>query len=213
MIDWDGTPSEYLTPHPTPESGSNVLVPLPGRWSGGYDLCTLLITGYRIRTDDVCAFRDGRGRSRGGGVVCFLRGSYSDSAAATVEYAESAVRGWCPAKVFRSSGNSPIPRRSLPICPTTSGWPIFSAVARPHPNHTVQRLFPHGRWSIRRDKSPVSMGHTTPIRHHATWIVRHSFHPWGMDRTTFPGLWISHEAWVVQLLWPMGHGSYDMYSP
>ena len=28
VVDWDGTPSEYLTPHPTPESGSNVLIPL-----------------------------------------------------------------------------------------------------------------------------------------------------------------------------------------
>ena len=56
VIDWDGTPSEYLTPHPTPESDSNVLIPLPGRWSGGYCLCILLITSYRFRTDDVCAF-------------------------------------------------------------------------------------------------------------------------------------------------------------
>ena len=38
VIDWDGTPSEYLTPHLTPETGSNILVPLPGRWSGGYSL-------------------------------------------------------------------------------------------------------------------------------------------------------------------------------
>ena len=36
VIDWDGTLSEYLTPHLTPEAGLNVLVPLPGRWSGGY---------------------------------------------------------------------------------------------------------------------------------------------------------------------------------
>ena len=36
VIDWDGTPSKYLTPHLTPEAGSHVLVPLPGRWSGGY---------------------------------------------------------------------------------------------------------------------------------------------------------------------------------
>ena len=56
VVDWDGTPSEYLTPHPTPESGLNVLIPLPGRWSGGYCLCILLITSYRIRTDNVCAF-------------------------------------------------------------------------------------------------------------------------------------------------------------
>ena len=76
--------------------------------------------------------------------------------------------------------------------------------------HTVQWLFPHGQWSIRHDKSPVSMGHTTPIQHHATWIVWHSSHPWGMYHMTFPGLWISHGAWVVQLSWPMGHGWYDM---
>ena len=56
VVDWDGTLSEYLTPHPTPESGSNVLIPLPGRWSGGYCLCILLITSYRFRTNDVCAF-------------------------------------------------------------------------------------------------------------------------------------------------------------
>ena len=36
VIDWDGAPSKYLTPHLTPEAGSHVLVPLPGRWSGGY---------------------------------------------------------------------------------------------------------------------------------------------------------------------------------
>ena len=59
VVDWDGTLSKYLTPHLTPESGSNVLIPLPGRWSEGYNLCALLITGYRIQTDDVCAFRDG----------------------------------------------------------------------------------------------------------------------------------------------------------
>ena len=38
VVDWDGTPSEYLTPHLTLETGSNILVPLPGRWSGGYGL-------------------------------------------------------------------------------------------------------------------------------------------------------------------------------
>ena len=38
VIDWDGTPSDYLTPHLTPEASSNVLVPLPSRWSGGYSL-------------------------------------------------------------------------------------------------------------------------------------------------------------------------------
>ena len=38
VIDWDGTPSEHLTPHLTPEMGLNILVPLPGRWSGGYIL-------------------------------------------------------------------------------------------------------------------------------------------------------------------------------
>ena len=38
VIDWDGTPSKYLTPHLTLEMGSNILVPLPSRWSGGYDL-------------------------------------------------------------------------------------------------------------------------------------------------------------------------------
>ena len=48
VADWDGTLSEYLTPHPTLESGLNVLVPLPGRWSGGYCLCIPLITGYRF---------------------------------------------------------------------------------------------------------------------------------------------------------------------
>ena len=48
VVDWDGTPSEYLTPHPTLETGLNILVPLPGRWSGGYCLCILLITGYRF---------------------------------------------------------------------------------------------------------------------------------------------------------------------
>ena len=36
VVDWDGTLSEYLTPHLTPETGSNILVPLPSRWSGGY---------------------------------------------------------------------------------------------------------------------------------------------------------------------------------
>ena len=56
VVDWDGTPSEYLTPHPTPESGSNILIPLPSRWSGGYCLCILLITGYRFQTYNVCAF-------------------------------------------------------------------------------------------------------------------------------------------------------------
>ena len=56
VVDWDGTPSKYLTPHLTPESGSNMLIPLPSRWSGGYCLCILLITGYRFRTDNVCAF-------------------------------------------------------------------------------------------------------------------------------------------------------------
>ena len=56
VVDWDGTPSKYLTPHPTPEVGSNVLVPLPGRWSGGYCLCILLITSYRFQTNNVCAF-------------------------------------------------------------------------------------------------------------------------------------------------------------
>ena len=59
VVDWDGAPSEYLTPHPTLESGSNVLIPLPSRWSGGYCLCIPLITGYRFQTDDVCTFRDG----------------------------------------------------------------------------------------------------------------------------------------------------------
>ena len=48
VVDWDGTPSKYLTPHPTLESSLNVLIPLPGRWSGGYYLCILLITGYRF---------------------------------------------------------------------------------------------------------------------------------------------------------------------
>ena len=59
MVDWDGTPSEYLTPHPTLETGSHILVPLPGRWSGGHCLCILLITGYRFRTNDICAFQNG----------------------------------------------------------------------------------------------------------------------------------------------------------
>ena len=36
VIDWDGAPSKYLTPHLTPEVGLQVLVPLPSRWSGGY---------------------------------------------------------------------------------------------------------------------------------------------------------------------------------
>ena len=36
VIDWDGAPSKYLAPHLTPEASSNVLVPLPVRWSGGY---------------------------------------------------------------------------------------------------------------------------------------------------------------------------------
>ena len=36
VVDWDGTLSEYLPPHLTPEASSNVLVPLPSRWSGGY---------------------------------------------------------------------------------------------------------------------------------------------------------------------------------
>ena len=36
VIDWDGTLSEYLAPHLTPEVSSHVLIPLPGRWSGGY---------------------------------------------------------------------------------------------------------------------------------------------------------------------------------
>ena len=48
VLDWDGTLSEYLTPHLTPEASLNVLVPLPGRWSGGYCLCILLIVGYRF---------------------------------------------------------------------------------------------------------------------------------------------------------------------
>ena len=49
VVDWDGTPSEYLTPHLTPESGSNILIPLPSRWSGGYCSCILLITSYRFQ--------------------------------------------------------------------------------------------------------------------------------------------------------------------
>ena len=48
VVDWDGTPSKYLTPHLTPESSSNILILLPGRWSGGYCLCIFLITSYRI---------------------------------------------------------------------------------------------------------------------------------------------------------------------
>ena len=56
VVDWDGTPSEYLTPQPTLESGSNVLIPLPSRWSGRYCLCILLITGYRFQTDNICTF-------------------------------------------------------------------------------------------------------------------------------------------------------------
>ena len=38
VLDWDGTLSEYLTPHLTLEAGLNVLVPLPSRWPGGYCL-------------------------------------------------------------------------------------------------------------------------------------------------------------------------------
>ena len=38
VVDWDGTLSEYLTPHLTPEASSDVLVPLPSGWSGGYGL-------------------------------------------------------------------------------------------------------------------------------------------------------------------------------
>ena len=56
VLDWDGTPSKYLTPHLTPEASLNVLVPLPGRWSGGYSLCILLITSYRFQTNNVSAF-------------------------------------------------------------------------------------------------------------------------------------------------------------
>ena len=56
VLDWDGTPSKYLTPHLTPEAGSNVLVPLPSRWSGGYCSCILLITGYKFRTNNICSF-------------------------------------------------------------------------------------------------------------------------------------------------------------
>ena len=48
VLDWDGTLSKYLTPHLTPEASSNVLVPLPGRWSRGYCLCILLIISYRF---------------------------------------------------------------------------------------------------------------------------------------------------------------------
>ena len=36
VIDRDGTLSEHLTPRLIPEAGSNVLITLPGRWSGGY---------------------------------------------------------------------------------------------------------------------------------------------------------------------------------
>ena len=36
VVDWDGTPSEYLTPYLTLDAGLNVLVPLSSRWSGGY---------------------------------------------------------------------------------------------------------------------------------------------------------------------------------
>ena len=38
VIDWDGTLSEYLTPHLTLEASLNVLIPLLGRWSGEYCL-------------------------------------------------------------------------------------------------------------------------------------------------------------------------------
>ena len=86
VVDWDGTPSEYLTLHLTPEVGSNVLAPLPGRWSGGYCLCILLITGYRFRTDDICTFRNGQRRSGSWGVISFLQSSYSNSAATALEY-------------------------------------------------------------------------------------------------------------------------------
>ena len=130
MVDWDGTPSEYLTL----ESGLNILIPLPGRWSGGYCLCILLITGYRFQTDNVCAFRDGQRRSGSWGVIDFLQGSYSNSAASTIEYSESTIRGWFHAKVFGTLRSSPLSQRSLPICPTTSGWPTFSTVACPHPS-------------------------------------------------------------------------------
>ena len=133
VVDWDGTPSEYLTPHLTPETGSNILVPLPSKWSGRYCLCIPLITSYRSQTNNVCAFQDGRRRSGGWGVVDFFRGSYSDSATATIWYSESAIRGRCHVQVFGTPRSSPLPRRSLPICPTTSGWPTFSAVACPHP--------------------------------------------------------------------------------
>ena len=75
-LDWDGTPSKYLTPHLTPKASLNVLVPLPSRWSGGYCLCILLITGYRFRTDNVYAFQDGQRRSGSQRVVSFLQGSY-----------------------------------------------------------------------------------------------------------------------------------------
>ena len=48
VVDWDGTLSKYLTPHLTPEASLNVLIPLPGRWSGGHCLCIPLITSYRF---------------------------------------------------------------------------------------------------------------------------------------------------------------------
>ena len=48
VVDWDGTPSEYLTPHLTPELSSNILVPLPTKWSRRYCLCIPLITGDRF---------------------------------------------------------------------------------------------------------------------------------------------------------------------
>ena len=134
VVDWDGTPSEYLTPHLTPESSSNILVPLPGKWSGRYCLCIPLITGYRFRTDNICAFQDGRRRSGGWGVVDFFRGSYSDSAATTIRFSESTVRGWCYVTVVGASRCSPLPRHSLPISPTMSGWPTFSTVACPLPS-------------------------------------------------------------------------------
>ena len=150
VVDWDGALSEYLTPHLTPESGSNILIPLPGRWSGGYCLCILLITGYRFQTDNICSFQNGWRRSRSWRVISFLQSSYSDSATTAIKHSKPTVQGWCYAKIIGTLRCSPLPWCSLPICPTTSGWPAFSAVACHRPSCLlISRWQSVGCWRLR----------------------------------------------------------------
>ena len=79
FVDWDGTLSEYLTPHLTPE----VFVPIPSRWSGIVQSCgQSLTTSYSFQIDNVCSFQDGWGNAWGWGVVFLFWGT--DSSTATI---------------------------------------------------------------------------------------------------------------------------------